>query len=733
MPVAPGAAAWSHSGNWAGVVTPSPASGAIHFPALLTPACATQTPSATCYWSANDMNNVSISGATIDDGVPYNISGNQVALGAGGITAAPSANDTTGGSPYVSVPLKLTAPQTWSVSGGATNQQLALAGSITGSSNALTIALSDQAALSLYGDDEVGAVTVTGSGAPSTFAVGFPDNPASLNANTGNPVKISGGVKLVADPAATGPLAVTASSLQVGDAFTGGRLTVSGAVVVDSTSSVSMYIHRPGTRAGTDFSQLSATGNVNLGGASLDLGGQMILGEILSCPALTPGDVDTLVKTTGSLTGTFAGVPDGTTIPLDCPDGGLPAPMLRINYTATAVTATVVTSGGTPTATSLSASPADALTTNQSVTLSATVSADSSTTEPADSSRTVSADSIPSGTVEFDNNGTPIAGCLNRPLGRGENAGTATCQTAFGAASTGDAVTAVFRPMDGTDLQGSTDGTDLVVAKGSTTTTISVSDPAPTLAQAVTYAASVAPDPAGAVDPSGNVQFLDRGTSIDSCASQPLISGVSSPVATCTLSYAAVGSHQITAAYVGDDNFTGSMSSEAQTVTVEASPTPSGSGSPTSSGSGWPMSGGSPATQTATGATPVSPAAAPQCKLVLRTPRVLPAQAKRSSRSTTNAAVLKVSARCDQDTMVALHATITLLPDTGSRRGRVFPLEEPSAWLKAWRTRGISIRLPTPALVALKHGSRETAMLVLSAGSGGGTTRVLLRVPALKL
>lgn len=139
--------------------------------------------------------------------------------------------------------------------------------------------------------------------------------------------------------------------------------------------------------------------------------------------------------------------------------------------------------------------------------------------------------------MEFDNNGEPIAGCLNRPLLRGDNAGTATCQTAFGAASSGDSITAVFRPSDGTDLQGSTDVTDLVIAKGSTTTAVSVSDPAPTVGQNVTYAAVVAPDATGAMEPSGNVQFLDGGMPMDSCAGQPLVSGASSPVATCTLSY----------------------------------------------------------------------------------------------------------------------------------------------------------------------------------------------------
>jgi hypothetical protein len=57
--------------------------------------------------------------------------------------------------------------------------------------------------------------------------------------------------------------------------------------------------------------------------------------------------VDTLVTTTGSLTGTFGGIPDGTTIPLQCSAAGTP-PTVKINYSAHAVTATVETAGSTP-------------------------------------------------------------------------------------------------------------------------------------------------------------------------------------------------------------------------------------------------------------------------------------------------------------------------------------------------------------------------------------------------
>ena len=45
------------------------------------------------------------------------------------------------------------------------------------------------------------------------------------------------------------------------------------------------------------------------------------------------------MTTTESLTGTFAGIPDGTIVPVLCPAS---QPMVRINYTENAVTATVV-------------------------------------------------------------------------------------------------------------------------------------------------------------------------------------------------------------------------------------------------------------------------------------------------------------------------------------------------------------------------------------------------------
>jgi hypothetical protein len=66
------------------------------------------------------------------------------------------------------------------------------------------------------------------------------------------------------------------------------------------------------------------------------------------------------------------------------------------------------------------------------------------------------------------------------------------------------------------------------------------------------------------VQPTGSVEFLDGGTPIGPCASQPLSGGA----ATCTVSYHLAGAHQITARYSGDTNFSGSSSAASQVSAV---------------------------------------------------------------------------------------------------------------------------------------------------------------------
>lgn len=562
---------WSNATNWGGGA-PSGSVGVFSFPALTGSDCTSNPPAATCYQSTNDQTGISASGISIDDGVGYAISGNAVALGAGGLTAAPSSSDTGAGFPSLNLPITLDSSQTWSITGGPQNQQVIVGGAVSGTSDALTVDFSGQSGLMLSSDDEVGAFSASG---PGTVALS-----GSLNGGDQNTVSFSGGAGLFASApgAASGPLSIAGGQLEVGqgitpDSPTDGTLAVSGGVTLDSSSTLLMHIDKAGTTPSTDYSQMTATGNVILGGSTLVLSA----GPGASCPTLTANDVYTLVTTTGSLSGTFAGLPGGSTTQLGPCASGTP-PTLRIDYTPDSVTATVVGSGSsTPTQTVLSPNPSSPVT-NQSVTLTATVSPSAAT-----------------GTVAFEDGSSAIPGCASVAV----NSGIATCKTSFTAATSPESLNAVFTPTSGSSYASSTATLSLAIAKDSTTTTLAVSTAAPALGQSVTFTATVTPTPhSGSVLPTGSVEFLDGATAIGTCSTQPLSAGK----ATCTVSYSsptgdyswsgraslasggldwssaaswAAGvapspvAHGITAKYLSDANFAGSTSA-LQTVTSPA-------------------------------------------------------------------------------------------------------------------------------------------------------------------
>lgn len=85
----------------------------------------------------------------------------------------------------------------------------------------------------------------------------------------------------------------------------------------------------------------------------------------------------------------------------------------------------------------------------------------------------------------------------------------------------------------------------------------------PVIGSTVTYTATIGVVAPAVGTPTGTVAFQDGGANISTCASQALTSSV----ATCSVTYTAVGTHTITAVYGGDTNFTGSTSS-ALTIVV---------------------------------------------------------------------------------------------------------------------------------------------------------------------
>ncbi|MGI8506931.1 MAG: invasin domain 3-containing protein [Solirubrobacteraceae bacterium] len=194
--------------------------------------------------------------------------------------------------------------------------------------------------------------------------------------------------------------------------------------------------------------------------------------------------------------------------------------------------------------------------TNQGVTLIATVTASSSA-------------ATPSGVVTFKAGSAPISGCALVPVATISQSATVTCQTSLSAAASPVQLTAVFTSNRGSIVADSTSATDhLVVSRDATSTAFDVSNPTVKAGSGATYTATVTPSHAGPVQPSGAVEFLDRGVPITSCVNQPVVSGTAFAAATCHVTYKKPGEHLITGRYGGDTAFNGSASSPPQPVTV---------------------------------------------------------------------------------------------------------------------------------------------------------------------
>jgi hypothetical protein len=330
---------WSDATNWGGTA-PSGDVGTLSFPALTSAACTASPPTDACYQSYNGLTGLSATGISIDDGVRYDIGGNGITLGSGGITGATSASSHSTW-PFLDLPIALSANQTWSVTTPSGLEGIEIGGDVTGSTDTVAIDFHGNAFLDLGGDDEVGAVTENGDRGNGDIVLY--GGHASLNGTDGNAVRITGAGSLDAQsPSAVGPLTVEdGSSLGVGRGFPPeGTLAIDGGLTLDSTTLMEMFIDQGGTTPSTDYSQVTASGPVNLGGARFGLVGD----ANGTCPPLHVGDVDTLITTSGSLTGTFSGIPNGATVRVPSGCGGT-ASTVKINYTASAVTATVVTAG----------------------------------------------------------------------------------------------------------------------------------------------------------------------------------------------------------------------------------------------------------------------------------------------------------------------------------------------------------------------------------------------------
>ena len=325
---------WSNASNWAGSVAPAGAVGVLNFSHLSSDACAIFPWTDACYDANNDIAGLSVDTLTIEQGAPYHLSGNPITLNGGGLEATSFGG---GGIPVVDLPITLGAPQQWTFGGFQTT----FGGDITGTNEPLTVALNRGAETVISADAEVGPVSVVdgdpsipGGGGDLEIA-GF-SAPAGLNATDGHSITVNA-AGLTGSNATFGPLTVTHGNLTVGliSPLSPGSVTVNGAFTL-ADASMLMFV------TPTDYSQLTAKGDVTLSGtAGLNLSS---VAPLAGCGTWRVGNVDTLIRTSGSLSGTFFGLPDGATVGLPA-DRGCPGATVRIEYGAQTVTATVVSAG----------------------------------------------------------------------------------------------------------------------------------------------------------------------------------------------------------------------------------------------------------------------------------------------------------------------------------------------------------------------------------------------------
>jgi len=388
------------------------------------------------YKSENDLVGVSANAMDIAGGFPnptngevrnsiYVIEGRQIPLGEGGITVTPPIQaEDRWTETDMRTSLLLSAPQTWTINGtpGYVGW-LNLDANVSGEANALQVKLNN-GNLRVGADLESGPISISGQGSVYLGAALGAYLIGALNGNDGNPVSLGEGVSLFDENTNKGvdtnaydlgALTLAENSLlQLGQPEYDAPVTlpVNGGITFSPTSQLSLLFN----------SQITATGPVNLNGASLSIGDGTIL--LNGSPACNVLDVDTLISTTGTLSGTFKGIPDGTVISVPC---GLPVePPVRINYTAHSVIATLLQRTTTELDVSNPTPPA-----SQSVTVTATVTGERS------------GDGNAPGTVQFFDGGQPIAGCAAQPLSPHEAAAVASCDLNFGAAGTHE-ITAAY-------------------------------------------------------------------------------------------------------------------------------------------------------------------------------------------------------------------------------------------------------------------------------------------------
>jgi hypothetical protein len=139
-----GSTEWSTATNWSGDDGPvAGVNGTVTCPANY---CDTD----------NDLSGASFGGLSIDDTSGYELTGNAITLGSGGLVTTSSGTNTFG---VMWTPITLAANQTWMMNGEGT---LNIEGAVSGVSSSLEVDQGGASALQFDADDEVGPFTAIG-------------------------------------------------------------------------------------------------------------------------------------------------------------------------------------------------------------------------------------------------------------------------------------------------------------------------------------------------------------------------------------------------------------------------------------------------------------------------------------------------------------------------------------------------------------------------------------------
>lgn len=275
---------WNTAANWAPAVVP------VTGDDLAFPAGAARPSSNNNLGAGTSFNSIAFTGPVSG----YTLAGNAISL-VGGINAANSGSNT------ISLSIALAASQTFSSDG----DRLVLSGPIALAANTLTLnttatgvvevdgAISGSGGVTASGAAVVALITPCSYSGPTNVTGGFL---SARSLNVASVVTVSGGELDYANGNSNGPVTVNAA----GKVACGGGITQIGNLTdltMTAGARLTMIIYST-----SNFGQMNASGSVDLGGATLSIGGTS-----------NTGDSFLIIEKTsaGPVTGTFAGLPEG--------------------------------------------------------------------------------------------------------------------------------------------------------------------------------------------------------------------------------------------------------------------------------------------------------------------------------------------------------------------------------------------------------------------------------------